>query len=247
MKKTGRIFPRRPHRKRMRNVSAPQIEPTYSEQQKIKKKEKKSLEDRELLGSDRWLARNGHVLTFVGLYLFSILVLFRPYELVPGLGFLSATAFYFAAATLVVYLPTQFLTEGNFTIFSTEVKAVLALTLIALMTMPIARSPAMAWENFNDTFIKSVLIFVVMVNVIRTRRRLMAMMWLSLSIGAVLSYMALGMYQRGEMNVEGYRVGGGIGGMFENPNEMSVHLIMMIPLAITLALANRGLLWKSFI
>jgi O-antigen ligase len=83
-----------------------------------------------------------------------------------------------------------------------------------------------------------------MVNVIRTRRRLMAMMWLSLSIGAVLSYMALGMYQRGEMNVEGYRVGGGIGGMFENPNEMSVHLIMMIPLAITLALANRGLLWK---
>lgn len=222
------------------SIVEPLVETSYSEQQKIKKKEKKSLKDRELLSRDNWLARNGHVLTFVGLYLFSILVLFRPYELVPGLGFLSATAFYFAAATLLIYLPTQLLTEGNLTILSTEVKAVIALALIAALTMPIAKSPAMAWEHFNDTFIKAVLVFVVMVNVIRTRQRLMAMMWLSISIGVVLSYIALGMYMRGEMNVEGYRVGGGIGGMFENPNEMSVHLIMMFPLAVTLALASKS-------
>lgn len=225
-------------------VAAPIIEANYSEQQKINKKEKKSVRDRALLSGDRWLARNGHVLTFVGLYLFSILVLFRPYELVPGLGFLSSTAFYFAAATLAVYLPTQLTTEGNFTILSTEVKAVLALALIAVLTVPIAKSPAMAWEHFNDTFIKAVLVFVVMVNVIRTRRRLMAMMWLSISIGVVLSYIAVGMYARGEMNVEGYRVGGGIGGMFQNPNEMSVHLITMFPLAVTLALASKSAVWK---
>jgi hypothetical protein len=132
------------------------------------------------------------------------------------------------------------MTEGNFTILSTEVKAVLALALIAVLTMPIAKSPAMAWENFNDTFIKAVLVFVVMVNVIRTRKRLMAMMWLSISIGGILSYIALGMYMRGEMNVEGYRVGGGIGGMFHNPNEMSVHLIMMFPLVVTLGLASKS-------
>jgi O-antigen ligase len=110
--------------------------------------------------------------------------------------------------------------------------------------MPIAKSPAMAWENFNDTFIKAVLVFVVMVNVICTRKRLMAMMWLSISIGGVLSYIALGMYLRGEMNVEGYRVGGGIGGMFHNPNEMSVHLIMMFPLVVTLGLASKSAVWK---
>ena len=74
--------------------------------------------------------------------LFSILVLFRPYELIPALSFLSSTAFYFALATLAIYLPAQLATEGNLTMLSTEVKAILAMTLIALLTMPIAKDPA---------------------------------------------------------------------------------------------------------
>lgn len=217
---------------------------SYAERQKRRKNEKQAEKDRALLVGDKWIARNGHALTFIGIYLFSIMVFFRPYELVPGLGFLSATAFYIALATLAVYIPTQFTTEGNLTILTTEVKAVLVLTATAIITIPIAKNPALAWENFNDPFIKAVLIFIVMVNVVRTRARLMALIWLSLAIGVVLSYLALGMYLRGEMNVEGYRVGGSIGGMFENPNEMAIHLIMMLPLAVTLGLASKNVFWK---
>lgn len=226
------------------NLNETSSDSTQTKQQKSKKEEKKAAKDRDLLGNDRWLERNGHTFTYVGLYLFSILVLFRPYELIPGLGFLSATAFYFAIATLLIFIPTQFSTEGNFTILTTEVKAVLVLIAISLLTIPIAKDPGMAWKEFNDTFIKAVLIFVIMVNVIRTQARLMGMMWLSLSIGVVLSYLAIGMYSRGEMNVEGYRVSVQIGGMFQNPNEMSLHLIMMIPLAITLGLATKSALMK---
>jgi hypothetical protein len=61
--------------------SASTQEPDRRIQQKQNKQEKKAEKDRELLGSDRWLVRNGHGLTYLGLYLFSILVLFRPYEL----------------------------------------------------------------------------------------------------------------------------------------------------------------------
>lgn len=220
------------------------FEVSYNEQQKQAKKEKRAAKDSKLLSSDNWLAQNGHTFTYVGLYLFSIMVLFRPYELIPGLGFLAATAFYFAIASLLIYIPTQFTTEGNLTIITTEVKAVLALTFIALMTMPIAKDPGLAWEQFNDPYIKAVLFFLMMINVIRTRRRLMGMVWLSLSIGVVLSYMAIGMYMRGEMKVEDYRVGMEIGGMFENPNEFSLHLVMMLPLTITLAIASRNKLMK---
>lgn len=224
------------------NYAAPR---TASEAQlKPDKREKKAEKDRALLGGDHWLARNGHGLTYCGLYIFSILVLFRPYELVPALSFLALTPFYVAVATLVIYVPTQFSAEGNLTTFSTEVKAVLAMLVIALVTMPIAKSPPLAWLVFNDSFIKAVLVFIVMINVVRTRRRLIAMMWLSLLIGVVLSYMALGMYLRGEMKVEGYRVGVEITGMFGNPNEMSLHLVMMIPLAITLAIASRNKLLR---
>lgn len=223
-----------------RPEEAPVADLGYAEQVKRRKAEKIADRDRKLINDENWLRRNGHMLSYIGLYMFSILVLFRPYELIPGLGFLSATAFYFAIATLAIFIPTQFAAEGNLTSFPTEVKAVLAMAGIALITIPIAKDPGMAWEAFNEPFVKAVLMFVVMVNVVRTRRRLVGMMWLSLSIGVVLSYLALGMYMRGEMTVEGYRVGEVIGGMFENPNEMSMHLIMMLPLAVALGLATKN-------
>jgi putative inorganic carbon (HCO3(-)) transporter len=213
---------------------------TYAEQIKQKREDKKAQKDLNLLTGDRWLARNGHTLSYIGLYLFSILVLYRPYELIDGLSFLSATAFYFALATLLIYIPTQFTTEGSLTVLSTEVKCILLLTFIALFTMPIAKDPAFAWKTFNDTFIKAALMFIVMVNVLRTRRRLMGVMWISLSVGLILSYTALAMYMRGELNAEGYRVAVEIGGLFSNPNDLALHLVTMMPLALCLALASKS-------
>lgn len=217
---------------------------SFADQIKRRKEEKREKRDYELLSSDPWLVRNGHTLTYIGLYSFSVLALLRPYEIIPGLGFLSATAFYFALATLAVYIPTQISGEGNFTILTTEVKCVFALLVIALITMPIAKSPGMAWEEFNDSFVKAVLMFIVMVNVLRTRKRLMGLIWLSLVIGVYLGYSAFGMYMRGEFTVEGYRVGVQMGGMYGNPNDMSIHLITMIPIAFALLLASRSKLMK---
>ena len=209
------------------------------------RKEKRVEKDKKLLLADRWLVRNGHFVTFIGIYLFSVLVLFRPYELVGALSFLSATAFYFAIATLLIFLPSQFATEGNLTVLSTEVKAILALTVIAIITMPIAKDPAMAWAKFNDTFIKAVIVFVVLVNVVRTRARLMSLMWLSMGIAAYLSVVSIDMYLKGEFTVESYRVGVDIGGLFGNPNEMAMHFVMMTPLAIVLGIASRRLYMKA--
>jgi O-antigen ligase len=172
--------------------------------------------------------------------MFSVMVLFRPYELVPGLSFLSATAFYFALATLLIYLPAQLVAEGNLTMLSTEVKAILAMTLISLVTMPIAKDPGTAWEVFNDSFSKSVVIFIVLVNVVRTRKRLMGLMWLSFGIAVYLSFTALDMYFQGNATVEGYRVAVDVGGMFGNPNEMALHFVMMTPLVITLGIASKS-------
>lgn len=220
--------------------AAPEKELTYAEKVKHKREAKKTQKDLDLLTNDRWLARNGHTMSYIGLYLFSILVLYRPYELVDGLSFLKATAFYFALATLLIYLPTQFTVEGTLTVLSTEVKCILVLSLLALVTMPISKDPGTAWQTFNDTFSKAAVMFIVMVNVLRTRRRLMGVMWISLSVGLYLSYTALDMYWRGELNTEGYRVSVGVGGLFSNPNDLSLHLVMMMPLALCLALASKS-------
>ncbi len=222
------------------NGAQTENETTVGEQIKRSKVEKKAEKDRELLSGDRWLERNGHTLTYIGLYLFSILVLYRPYEMFSSLSFLSTSAFYFALLTLAVYIPAQLSAEGSLTVLSTEVKCVLAMTFIALVTMPIAKDPPTAWETFNDTFVKAVLIFIVMVNVLRTRQRLIGLMWLSLSIGVYLSYTAIDLYMKGEMKVEGYRVDVEVQGLFGNLNDLALHLVMMTPLAIALALASRS-------
>jgi len=200
--------------------------------------------DTKLLSSERWLARNGHTITFAFLYMFSVLVLYRPYELVPALGFLASTAFYFALATLAVYLPTQFATEGNVTMLSTDVKAILAMTFIALVTIPIAKDPGTAWESFNEPFIKAVIVFIVLVNVIRTRRRLMTMMWVSISVGLYLAVDSINMYMQGKFNVESYRVQVEVGGLFGNPNDMALHFVMMTPLVVCLGIAAKSRIWK---
>ena len=223
-------------------VELPQsAKPTQKAARKARQEEK----DQRMLGQDRWLARNGHFFTYVGLYLFSIMVLFRPYEIVPGLGFLSGTAVFFALVTLAIYLPSQLAAEGNLTIFPTEVKAILAMTLIALLSIPIAKDPGLAWEKFNDPYIKAVVIFIVLINVVRTRQRLMGIMWLSFGIGIYLGIAALDLYLKGQFAVEEYRIAVDVGGMFGNPNEMAMHFVMMTPIVIALGIATRGIIWKA--
>ena len=212
------------------------------------RKLKRTERDKVLLTRDRWLVRNGHSLTYAGLYLFSIMVLFRPYELVPGLEFLNSTAVYFAIATLAIFVPSQLAAEGNLSTFTTEVKAILAMTVIALFTIPIAKDPVLAWDKFNDPYIKAVVIFIVLVNVVRTRSRLMGMMWLSFGIGVYLSYAALDLYLNGKFTVEDYRVAVDVGGMFGNPNEMAMHFVMMTPLTVVLGIAAKSkvMRWTYF-
>lgn len=225
----------------------------YSEPQKVESdtrpltdaEARRHAKDIELLTKDNWLVRNGHFLTYIGLYLFSFMTLVRPYEIIPGTGFLASTTIYFALATIAIYIPSQIMTESNLTILSTEVKAVLAMTAIALITMPISKDHAMAWDTFSDTYIKAVAIFIVLVNVVRTRKRLMGLVTISLGIGVFLAIETIRLYMAGEFSIEGYRVAiTEVKGIFGNPNEMAMHFIMMIPIAVALGAASKNKLMK---
>lgn len=238
---TNRLAPAAPG---VENVFKPPAEngerANLAELQQVKKKEKKAEKDRRLLSSDRWLAKNGHTLTYAGIFLFTLVVYFRPYELIPALSGLSSIAFILAVATFLVYLPTQFSTEGSLTIFSTEVKCILFIAAWAILTMPIAKSPGLAWETFSETFGKVVLIFVVMVNTVRTRARLKGLMWLAIGVGVMLSFQALDAHRRGIFKTEGYRVSVDFGGMFGNPNDLALHLLIFTPIAVALGFAAKS-------
>jgi putative inorganic carbon (hco3(-)) transporter len=202
--------------------------------------------DIELLSKDRWLKRYGHTFTYAGIFLFTVTLYFRPYELIPALSGFNSLAYAVALVTLLVYLPTQLTVEGTPTAFTVEVKCVLLMMLWGILTIPIARDPGLAWATFSDSFIRVIVIFVIMLNTLRTERRIKGILWLGIAVGMMLGYEAIDLYRRGEFKTEGYRVSVEFGGMFGNPNDLSIHLVMFIPIAIVLGMASRNKLYKAF-
>jgi O-antigen ligase len=190
-----------------------------------------------------FVLKRGHTITFIGLLLFTIFVYFRPYEFSTSLTFLQSGAKWIAGFTLLVYLPVQLGMEGNLTIRTREVNLILLLTLTAFLSLIGAINIGEAWENLVE-FLKVFAMFLVMVNVVRTEGRLRIMFWVVLAVSITTSIGAISDYQAGRLLEGGARIKGSIGGLFENPNDLALHLVTIVPLAIGLMLESRGIFKK---
>jgi len=189
-------------------------------------------------------AKSGHGLSFAGLFFFTFLVYFRPYELFPSLSWMSKGALVAALATLAVFVPTQLALENRLTAKPREVKLGFLLLVTGILSVPFALEPARALQSFIE-FCKVILMFIVMVNVLRTEKRLRALILLVLFASCVLSMAALTDYLRGHLALEGRRIAGLIGGLFSNPNDLALHLVTMIPISLVFMISSRGLLKKT--
>jgi O-antigen ligase len=200
-----------------------------------------------LTGAGNWLRRRGHTLSFAALFLFSIVLYLRPYELVPGLSSFTSMAFYTGVVTLAIYFATQLSLEGNLTARPREINLVLLIGLAALLSMPLADDPGGAWKTFNDMLLKTLLIFIVLVNVVRTELRLKMLILLVLAVSVYLSINAINDYRMGVFQIgdmETRRIVGRIKGLFENSNDLALHLVSMIPIAVALGISGRNPLKK---
>ena len=191
--------------------------------------------------------RRGHLATFIGLFLFSFILYVRPYEFFPGLSSFTSMAFYCGVITLAIYAFSQLSIEGNLTARPKEINLVLLLGAAALLSMPMAVDIGDAWKTFSEQFLKAIVIFVVLVNAVRTEWRLRLLLLLILVVSMYLSVNAindyrLGLFGTGEF--ETARIAGRIKGLFENSNDLALHLVTMIPIAVALALAGRNPLKK---
>jgi O-antigen ligase len=158
-------------------------------------------------------------------------------------------AFYIGIVTLAVYFVSQLSIEGNLTARPREVNMVLLLGLAALLSIPFAVDPSEAWGAFVDLAIKTILIFIVLVNVLRTELRIKLLFWLVLGVSIYLSVNVIKDYQAGvfkigmaETNTQ--RVAGVIKGLFDNSNDLALHLVTIIPISIALALEKKSHLRK---
>jgi len=190
--------------------------------------------------------RRGHALSYALLFLYLVFVYFRPYELFTSLAPLISVVFWLGLAVLIVFVPMQLLLEGSLTARPREVDLAVLLCVVALLSVIFAGSRDLAWNEFTFVFIKAVMIFVVMVNVVRTERRLRSLILLAISVGCVISVDALNKFRLGQFDQgdELGRVVGNIGGMFGNQNDMALHLVTMIPIVVALLLITPNILKK---
>lgn len=200
--------------------------------------------DVSVTGPGTTFLKRGHVLSFAALFLFTIVLYGRPAEFYPSV-WTNSLALIVGIVTLLFFAATQVTLEGNLTARPAEVNLVLLFLLTGLLSIPLAIDPAIAWSEFSGTFVRGILIFVVIINVVRTEARLKTLLFLSVATALVLSVQAINDYRLGLMTVEGYRAAGRGTGIFGNTNDMALHLVTMLPISVAFFFGTRNPLRKA--
>jgi len=187
--------------------------------------------------------KRGHKLSYAALFLFTVVLYARPSDWYAS-PVVASLALIVAIVTLALFVPSQLFLEGTLTALPAEVKLVLLFCLTGLLSIPMAIDPAQAWQEFSGTFVRCIVIFLVIVNVVRTPARLKGLMMLAIITGVWLSLGAINDYHLGLMTVEGYRVAGRGGGIFGNSNDMALFLVTLVPITAALLVGTRNVLLK---
>ncbi len=177
-------------------------------------------------------------LAFKALLAFMFVLLVRPQDQLPFLAPLHLAEL-FGVVSFVSVMVGRVNRGLTATRITPEVLGVLAFACLIVATIPLSFWPGGSFQLFTEVFVKIVIIFLVMVNTLTTRRRVEQFTTLVVLGTGYVSVRAVLDYARGVNLVEGGRVAGAVGGLFGNPNDMALNMVAFLPLAIALAL-DRG-------
>src|SRR5262245_21492480 len=192
------------------------------------------------LRSGAGATRGKHWLAFAGVYLFTLMLYARPNDLFPALGGFPLVKIV-AISVLLIYIGSKISSGERLSVWTLEMTMLIVIAALGLLLTPTAASPQDSIDTLTDPYLKTVIIFILMVNLIDTRRRIFSLWKLVVVCGAVLGVGAIRSYINGDFAVKGLRIEGLVGGMFENPNDLATALDLLLPFAVVLAGAGKGL------
>ena len=158
---------------------------------------------------------------------FTALLFFRPQDQIPGLEALHLSELT-AIAGLAAMAARRMSAGQTIAHVNAEVIGVVALGAIIVLTMPFSIWPGGSTHVFSDIYVKIILIFALMVSTITSPRRVRQMTWIMIVASGYIASRAVFDYVRGVNLVEGDRVRGAVGGMFENPNDLALNLVTFL-------------------
>jgi O-antigen ligase len=185
-----------------------------------------------------------HALAFAGLFVFTLLLYIRPQEMYPDVFGDFPLVKIVAIGTLLAYFVSAITSGGRLSLWPIELNMVLMIAVLGLAFMPIALSQKDTQDVLFDVFLKILIIFAVMINVLNTRERLRSILKVVVFCGTGLAIYAVYSYLQGNILVTGsklvVRIAGLVEGMFGNPNDLATGLAILVPLSVALALTRRG-------
>jgi O-antigen ligase len=186
---------------------------------------------------------------FLGLLAFTGALYFRPQDQIPGLSVVP-----FAEISAIIGLIAMIygrITRGmSLTRVTPELMGVAAFGFVILATAPFSVWRGGSVHTFTDVFVKVLLIYVLMINTLTTPERLNRFMRLVVLVTGYVATRAMFDYARGINLIENGRVQGAIGGMFQNPNDLALNMVAVLPLCVLVAIratSTAGKLGAAFL
>lgn len=183
-------------------------------------------------------ARERYDADYVWMVAFTVLLFFRPQDQIPGLAVLHLSELT-AIAGLAAMASRRLAAGQTITKLTPEVVGVMVLGGIILLTLPFSTWPGGSAHVFSDIYVKIILIFALMMSTLTTPKRIRQMTWVMLMASGYIAARAILDYVRGVNLVEGDRIRGAVGGMFENPNDLALNLVTFMAPALFIMLQDR--------
>jgi hypothetical protein len=168
------------------------------------------------------------------LILFTVLLYLRPNDLLP-IGTFPIVKI-MTIGTLAAFFVERLLMGGPLSVMPRPFKYLLALAVMTILSIPFGLDPSASFTGFTDVFLKTLLVFLLMINVVTSFRRLRLMMEVTVLSAAFVAVMSLSSFIQGKNLLAG-RATGAVG-IFENPNDLALAMNVLLPLAIGLGLSR---------
>jgi O-antigen ligase len=175
---------------------------------------------------------------YVWMLAFTALLFFRPQDQIPGLDLLHLSELT-AIAGLAAMAVRRMSAGQSIAHVNAEVIGVMVLGGIIVLTLPFSIWPGGSAKVFTDIYVKIILIFALMMSTITSPRRVRQMTWVMIVASGYIASRAVFDYVRGVNLVEGDRVRGAVGGMFENPNDLALNLVTFLAPTLFIILFDR--------
>jgi putative inorganic carbon (HCO3(-)) transporter len=174
---------------------------------------------------------------YVGLFCFTAVLLLRPQDTLPALGMLHLAELcaIIGIAPMLLHRLARRLPVFRVT---PETIGLVVFGFAILATAPFSIWPGGAFAEFTGSYLKILIVFVLMMNTLTTPQRLERLTWLIVVCVGYVASRGVFDYVRGANIIEGGRLAGAISGIFGNPNDLAMNMVTFMPVAAIIAVSR---------